>query len=274
MGAGLHALKPLYTSYHFLKIMNFDSILEISGLAKQFGGLWALDGVDMKVVKGRICLLIGPNGSGKTTLVNVITGVYQPDRGHVYFDGKQINGLKPHQIYKLGMVRTWQIPQPFQSLTVLENLLVSEKQNPGEGFFPPLLRSRWVGFEEEKIRKAYGILKLLKLDHLWDQQAFKLSGGQMKLLETGRALMSGAKMILMDEPAAGINPILAHEVFAYLREVNRKLGVTLLLIEHRLDLAIPYVDYVYAMHLGKIISEGKPSEVLNDIRVVESYLGG
>ncbi|MEM1943318.1 MAG: ABC transporter ATP-binding protein [Candidatus Caldarchaeum sp.] len=254
--------------------MTVETILTTRGVSKNFGGLWALDGVDISVQKGSMCLLIGPNGSGKTTLVNVVTGVYRPEHGEVFFDGKPVTGLKPHQIYRLGLVRTWQIPQPFQSLTVLENLLASEKYNPGEGLLSALNRSKWLKFEEEAVEKAYKILKLLKLDHLWDQQAFKLSGGQMKLLETGRALMSGAKMILMDEPAAGINPILAHEVFAYLKEVNRKLGVTLLLIEHRLDLAIPYVDYVYAMHLGKIISEGKPSEVLNDIRVVESYLGG
>ncbi|MEM2237234.1 MAG: ABC transporter ATP-binding protein [Candidatus Caldarchaeum sp.] len=254
--------------------MTVEKILVTQGLSKNFGGLWALDGVDIAVQKGSMCLLIGPNGSGKTTLVNVVTGVYKPEHGVVFFDGKPITGLKPHQIYGLGLVRTWQIPQPFQSLTVLENLLVSEKHNPGEGLLSALNRSNWDKFEEESIEKAFGILKLLKLDNLWDQQAFKLSGGQMKLLETGRALMSGAKMILMDEPAAGINPNLAHEVFTYLREVNKKLGITFLLIEHRLDLAIPYVDYVYAMHLGKVIAEGMPKEVLNNILVVESYLGG
>ncbi len=254
--------------------MTFNTILETRGLAKNFGGLWALDGVDISIRKGTMCLLIGPNGSGKTTLVNVVTGVYRPEKGEVFFDGKRITMLKPHEIYRLGLVRTWQIPQPFQSLTVLENLLVSEQHNPGEGLFSGLNRAKWLKYEEETIEKAYRILKLLKLDQLWDQQAFKLSGGQMKLLETGRALMCGAKMILMDEPAAGINPILAHEVFTYLRDVNRKLGVTFLLIEHRLDLAIPYVDYVYAMHLGKIIAEGRPEEVFNNVLVVESYLGG
>jgi len=234
----------------------------------------ALDGVDIEVDAGSMCLLIGPNGSGKTTLINTVTGVYKPDHGEIFFDGRNITRLKPHEIYRLGLVRTWQIPQPFQSLTVLENLLVSDKQHPGEGLFTALLRRRWFKHEVETVEKAYKILNLLKLDHLWDLQAFKLSGGQMKLLETGRALMSGAKMIMMDEPAAGINPLLAHEVFTHLREANRKLKVTFLLVEHRLDIAIPYVDRVYAMHQGKIIAEGAPKEVLENVLVIESYLGG
>jgi len=254
--------------------MSSDKILRVNGVAKSFGGLWALNGVNLDVVRGSMCLLIGPNGSGKTTLLNVVTGVLKPDKGEVFFDGKRITGLKPHEIYRLGLVRTWQIPQPFTSLTVLENLLVAEKDNPGEGVISFLRKSRWIKHEEETVEKAYRILQLLKLDHLWDQEAYKLSGGQMKLLETGRALMCGAKMILMDEPAAGINPVLAHEVLSHLREINKKLGITFLLIEHRLDIAIPYVDHVYAMHLGKVIAEGAPKEVLNNIQVVESYLGG
>jgi branched-chain amino acid transport system ATP-binding protein len=254
--------------------MNNNTILSCKGVYKSFGGLMALDGVDIEVDAGSMCLLIGPNGGGKTTLINTVTGVYKPDHGEIFFDGRNITRLKPHEIYRLGLVRTWQIPQPFQSLTVLENLLVSDKQHPGEGLFTALLRRRWFKHEVETVEKAYKILKLLKLDHLWDLQAFKLSGGQMKLLETGRALMSGAKMIMMDEPAAGINPLLAHEVFTHLREANRKLKVTFLLVEHRLDIAIPYVDRVYAMHQGKIIAEGAPKEVLENVLVIESYLGG
>ena len=249
-------------------------ILSCRGVYKSFGGLVALAGVDIEIEAGSMCLLIGPNGSGKTTLINTITGVYKPDKGEIFYSGRKITRLKPHEIYRLGLVRTWQIPQPFQSLTVIENLLVSGKQNPGEGLFTALIRRRWLKHEVESVEKAYEILKLLKLDHLWDQQAYKLSGGQMKLLETGRALMSGAKMIMMDEPAAGINPLLAHEVFTHLREVNRKLNVTFLLIEHRLDIAIPYVDRVYAMHQGRIIAEGAPKEVLENVVVIESYLGG
>ncbi|MCS6769424.1 MAG: ABC transporter ATP-binding protein [Candidatus Caldarchaeum sp.] len=252
--------------------MNY--ILTSTNVTKKFGGVAALDDVSLSIRRGSMALLIGPNGSGKSTLVNVITGVYKAERGRVFFDGVDITNLTPHTIYDLGLARTWQIPQPFMTLTVLENLLVAEKGNPGEGVFSSLLRRRWEKFEEESVERAYKILKILKLDHLWDRQAYGLSGGQMKLLETGRALMSGAKMIMMDEPAAGINPVLAHEVFTHLREVNRKLGITFLLIEHRLDIAVPYVDHVYAMHQGKIIAEGHPTEVLNNVLVIESYLGG
>lgn len=251
-----------------------NSILTVTNITKKFGGLTALDDVSLSLPRGKMALLIGPNGSGKSTLVNVITGVYKAERGRIFFDGVDITNLTPHAIYSLGLARTWQIPQPFMTLTVLENLLVAEKGNPGEGVFSSLLRKRWEKFEEESVERAYKILKILKLDHLWDRQAHGLSGGQMKLLETGRALMSGAKMIMMDEPAAGINPVLAHEVFTHLREVNRKLGITFLLIEHRLDIAVPYVDHVYAMHQGKIIAEGYPTEVLNNVLVIESYLGG
>ncbi|MCS7136915.1 MAG: ABC transporter ATP-binding protein [Candidatus Caldarchaeum sp.] len=251
-----------------------DKILVARGVTKRFGGLLALNGVDMGVKRGSMSLLIGPNGSGKTTLINTITGVYKPDSGNILFEEKRINNLKPHLIYGLGLVRTWQIPLPFHSMTVLENLLVSEKHRAGDGLISGLLKSRWIKHEEELVEKAYKILRILTLDHLWDQQAYKLSGGQMKLLETGRALMSGAKMILMDEPAAGLNPVLAKELFAHLREVSRQLGTTFLLVEHRLDLAIPFVDYVFAMHLGKVIAEGAPQQVLTNALVVESYLGG
>lgn len=251
-----------------------DYIIDVKRVSKSFGGVTALNDVSISIPRGSMVLLIGPNGSGKTTLINVITGVYKPDNGRIFFDGVDVTNRAPHEIYELGLVRTWQIPQPFMTLTVLENLLVAEKRNPGEGIFTFLSKRRWEKFEEESVKKAYRILKILKLDHLWDRPAYGLSGGQMKLLETGRALMSGAKMIMMDEPAAGINPVLAHEVFTHLREVNKKLGVTLLLIEHRLDIAIPYVDHVYAMHQGKIIAEGTPAQVLNNMLVIESYLGG
>ncbi|MEM2062015.1 MAG: ABC transporter ATP-binding protein, partial [Candidatus Caldarchaeum sp.] len=246
-----------------------ETILRIEDVRVSFGGLYALDGVNLEVEKNRMSLLIGPNGSGKTTLINTISGVYKPETGSIIFDGKPITGLKPHVISRIGLARTWQIPQPFQTLTVLENLLVSAKHNPGTGLFSSLFKSRWLKHDEELAEKAFEILKLLKLSHLWNEQAYKLSGGQMKLLEAGRALMSGAKMILMDEPAAGLNPVLANELLAHLRTICQQLKVTFLLVEHRLDLAIPYVDHVYAMHLGKVIAEGTPQKVLTNSVVVE-----
>jgi branched-chain amino acid transport system ATP-binding protein len=251
-----------------------ENVLTVKGVRKTFGGLVALDDVNISVEKGQMTMLIGPNGSGKTTLINCVTGFYKPDRGRVWFEGKEITGWSPHKVYEEGLVRTFQIPQPFQNLTVLENMLTAYRGNPGESFFKALYRKAWANEEAKATEMAFEFLELLKLDHMWNRPATHLSGGQMKLVEAGRAIMSGAKMILMDEPAAGIYPKLAHEVFSQLTEMKNKLGVTFLIIEHRLELVLPYVDYVYAMSTGKIISEGKSKEVLSDPTVMDSYLGG
>ncbi len=251
-----------------------EDILTAEGVRKTFGGLVALEYVNINVKKGLMTMLIGPNGSGKTTLINCVTGFYKPDRGRVWFDGKEITGWPPHKVYETGVVRTFQIPQPFQKLTILENLLAAYRGNPGESFLKALFRKAWVSEEEKAIQMALKLLKLLNLDHMWNRPATHLSGGQMKLVEAGRAIMSGAKMILMDEPASGIYPKLAHEVFSHLTEMRNRLGVTFLIIEHRLELVLPYVDHVYAMSTGKIISEGKPKKVLSDPAVIDSYLGG
>ena len=251
-----------------------ENELTVKGIRKTFGGLVALDDVNIDVQKGLLTMLIGPNGSGKTTLINCVTGFYTPDKGRVWFEGKEITGMPPHQVYDQGLVRTFQIPQPFTKLTVLENLLTAYRGNPGEGFIKALRRKTWVQDEEKATEKAFQFLELLSLDHMWDRPATHLSGGQMKLVEAGRAIMSGARMILMDEPAAGIFPKLAHEVFSHLTDMKTKLGVTFLIIEHRLELVLPYVDYVYALARGNLVSQGKPNEVLSDPVVIESYLGG
>jgi branched-chain amino acid transport system ATP-binding protein len=250
-----------------------EKILEVINVTKMFGGLAALNSLSLTVQKGLMTLLIGPNGSGKTTLINVVAGLYKPESGTIRFEGENITGLTPHEIYRRGLVRTFQIPQPFTRLTVFENLMTARGSNRGENFALAPLRRMWMDDEENVAREAARIIKLIRLEHVWEQPAYKLSGGQMKLLEVGRALMSGARMLMMDEPAAGINPALAHELFTHLRELNKKTGVTFLLIEHRLDIALPYVDKVYAMHMGRLIAEGKPEEVLSNSLVVESYLG-
>jgi branched-chain amino acid transport system ATP-binding protein len=218
-------------------------------------------------------MLIGPNGSGKTTLVNVVTGFYRPDRGSIWFENKEITRFPPHKVYEAGIARTFQIPQPFRKLTVLENMPTAYRYNLGESFSKALFRRVWVSKEEEATEMAYRILDMLELINICDRPSSELSGGQMKLLEAGRAIMSGAKMILMDEPAAGIYPQLAREIFASLTGMKNKLGVTFLVIEHRLDLVLPYIDYAYAMSRGKIVSQGKPDDVLNDEAVIESYVG-
>jgi branched-chain amino acid transport system ATP-binding protein len=249
--------------------------IAVRGVVKTFGGLRALDGVDMEVRPSSMSLLIGPNGSGKTTLINVISGVLKPDSGRVLLDGRDITGKPPHEIYRLGVLRTWQIPQPFLRLSVLENVMVADGSNPGEGFLSSVLRRfGWLRYEGELVERAFRILELVKLDNLWDAEAYKLSGGQMKLLEIARALMSGAKALLLDEPAGGVNPVLAEELLSNLVRIRDRLGVTFLIVEHRLELAMKYTEYCYAMFNGKVIAEGRPSEVLENAKVIEAYLGG
>jgi len=251
-----------------------QEMLCVEELTKTFGGLVALDEISLDVKKGLVTMLIGPNGSGKTTLINCVSGFYNPDKGKITFDGKVITNWPPHKIYELGLVRTFQIPQPFQKLTVLENLLTAYRGHPGEGFLRAPFKRFWIKEEEKATEMAFNILELLDLDHMWNQPASDLSGGQMKLVEAGRAIMSGAKMILMDEPAAGLYPKLAQELFYYLTEMKKRLGVTFLIVEHRLELVLEFIDHVYAMARGKVISEGKPDKVLEDPIVIESYLGG
>ncbi|MGA1974577.1 MAG: ABC transporter ATP-binding protein [Conexivisphaerales archaeon] len=242
-------------------------------MGKSFGGLKALDGVSLTVEKGKLTILIGPNGSGKTTLINTVSGFYKPDQGTVIFGEKDITGWAPHRVYGAGLARTFQVPSIFFKLTVLENLLVADRGNPGEGFGRSMLRKFWEAEESASITKAAGLLKLLNLSDHWDKQAFALSGGQMKLLEIGRALMSGANLLLLDEPVSGVNPTLAHEIFADLVKLRNELGLTLLIVEHRLDIAAQYVDAAHALAFGKVIASGKPQEVLSDKRVIEAYLG-
>jgi len=261
---------PLFSFW----LVNMSNILVTHNIRKAFGGVMALDGVDMEVEDGAVTMLMGPNGSGKTTLINVIAGVYKPEDGQVTYNGEDITGWPPHKIYQLGLVRTFQVPHPFVKLTVLENFLVSSRGNEGEGFLKAPFKQTWIKKEEEITDFAFKLLQQLKLDHLWNEQAYKLSGGQTKLLEIGRALMSGAQVVLMDEPLSGINPTLAHEIFSHILSLRKDLGITFLIIEHRLEIALQYVDYVYAMDKGKITVSGAPEKVINDPRVIEAYLGG
>ncbi len=245
-------------------------ILKTQNLSKFFDGLKALDKVNIEVSKNSITLVIGPNGSGKTTLINVISGFYKADEGKVFFENKDITNKPPHEINKLGLVRTFQIPQPLKKLTVLENLLVAA-ENPGEKILGSLKRE-WIKREEELVEKAFGILEFLKIDHLWDTEAYKLSGGQLKLLEVARALMRDAKLMVMDEPIAGVNPVLAENILSKLVELKER-GVSFLIVEHRLDIILKYVDYIYVMANGRVIAEGLEDEILNNPKVVEVYLG-
>lgn len=205
----------------------------------------------------------------------MITGVLKPDSGKILFEGMDITELRAHERFRLGIARTFQIPRLFQNLSVLENTVVGRYGNPGEGLLYGLLKRVWSGFEKRAYEDAFRNLDHLRLRDLSDRKPRELSGGQMKLLEMSRVLMPfKPKLVVMDEPIAGVNPALAHEIFSLIRGMSREYGITFLIVEHRLDIAVEYADYAYAMHLGKVISQGEPRSVLEDPRVIESYLGG
>jgi len=248
-------------------------ILSVQQVSKSFGNLRALDGISIDVAESKVSILIGPNGSGKTTLINVISGLYSADSGKILFEDRDVTGVPPYKLYDLGMARTFQIPALFWKLTVLENLLIAEKGNPGEHFLKSLLTRFWKNKEMEATERASKILDLLGLSRLWNQPAYLLSGGQMKLVEIGRALMSNAKLLLLDEPVSGVNPTLAHEIFSRILKLRDEFGLSFFIVEHRLDIALKYVDEIFAMALGKLIASGLPDEVMNNKRVIEAYLG-
>ena len=189
------------------------ALLSVRNIGKHFDGNVVLESIDMDVEGGRVYQLIGPNGSGKTTLVNVISGVLKATSGTVIFDGHDITGMEPHQIYQYGLVRSFQIPQPFVNLNVNENLMTSSTDNAGDKYRHSPLRTKWVPDEKKLQKKADDLMDLVSLTGVVDNLSSNLSGGQMKLLELGRIMMSGAKMIFMDEPIAGVNPTLAHDIF-------------------------------------------------------------
>ncbi len=249
-----------------------EYILITENLTKRFGGLVAVNNVSIKVRRNSLTMLMGPNGAGKSTFVNTCTGVLKPDGGKVIFDGVDITGWPPHKVYRAGFVRTFQIPAPFQKLTVLENVLASMSHS-GESPIKAPIKPLWIKEEEEKVERAFEILKNVGLEDHWDVEAFRLGGGQLKMLEVSRALATGAKLIALDEPIGGVDPAYAGNILTYVSNLRKKWDVTFLLIEHRIDIALPFADYVYVMDRGKLIAEGLPDEVANNPKVIEIYIG-
>lgn len=250
------------------------AILEVRRLSKRFGGLKAVDSIDLDVEAETITGLIGPNGSGKTTLFNMISGIILRDSGEIWFEGERIDGLKPFEIYAKGVVRSFQIPRLFWKLTVLDNMLLAARGFNGESLMGAIFRRRvWIVEEKHLVDKALEILDLLGLSDSIFKPAYQLSGGQMKLLEIGRALMADPKLLLLDEPTAGVNPKLAYGIFRKIEEIRRAYGTTFFVIEHRVETLFSYADWVYVMSNGSIIYSGKPSGVTSDSSVQKAYLG-
>ena len=249
-------------------------MLELKGVCKAFGGLRAVDDVTLSLTRGAITGLIGPNGAGKTTLFNTIAGALAPSSGSILFDGQEIAGKAPHQIYRTGIARTFQIPRPFGALSVLENLMLAPLGQSGEKWWNTLVRPGRVRQEERANRdKAVKVLDFLNLTRLADEPARNLSGGQLKLLELGRTLMSDPQLILLDEPGAGVNPTLLGQIIERIVELNRR-GITFLIIEHNMDMVMNLCSPVVVMASGRLLMQGSPQEVRRDPRVLDAYLGG
>ncbi|MGC9108058.1 MAG: ABC transporter ATP-binding protein [Infirmifilum sp.] len=253
------------------------SILEVQSVSKRFGGIIALDKVSLSVPQGAVVGLIGPNGSGKTTLFNVVTGFYVPDAGEVWFNNngssERIDGLNPNDVFAKGIVRTFQIPRLFKSLTVLENLLVTPLQQKGENPLKALNPKAWGEEERRLARKALSLLKRFGLLEYAHVKVSELSGAHIKLLETMRGLMTDARLFLLDEPAAGVEAGAAHELFRLVKSLQGD-GYTFFIVEHRIEILMQYVEYVYVMHNGKLLAEGKPEEIISNEKVIEAYIGG
>lgn len=247
------------------------NMLIAENVSKTFDGLVAVNRVNIVVKENTFTMLIGPNGCGKTTLINCCTGILKPTSGRVLFGDIDITGWKPHEIYRVGFVRSFQIPLPFIGLTVIDNVL-GAMRNPGESPAKAPFVNRWADVEEENMARAMDILAKVGLDRHWDLPSSSLGAAQLKMLEVAKGLSSGAKLIALDEPIGGVDPASAHEILSHVARLKAE-GLTFLVVEHRIDIAAPFADYIYAMELGTLISEGTPDEVLNDPKVIEVYLG-
>lgn len=248
-------------------------LLEVHDAARSFYGVHALDGVQLRVEAHRITGLIGPNGAGKTTLFNCISGIVPPDRGSVHFAGRDITGWRPDRIARVGLVRTFQVARGFPRLSVYENLLLYGDRQPGEQVLAAWRRpAKALRREAELVELAYAIAERLDLVRVLNEPASALSGGQKKLLEIGRVLMAHPRLVLLDEPVAGVNPSLAREIARHLRSLVDE-GLTILLIEHHMDTIAALCDHVVVLAEGRNLGEGTFAEVAADPAVQEAYMG-
>ena len=249
-------------------------MLQISNINKSFGGLKVLNNLSLKIEKGSITGLIGPNGAGKTTLFNVINGSIKPDSGSVQLDNYELIGLQPHELFEIGVLRTFQIPHEFFSLTVLDNLLVVPPNKIGETFFGQWFFEKKIKkIEEINVKKAQDILDILGLSHLEKEYAGNLSGGQKKLLELGRVMMVEPKIILLDEVGAGVNKTLLKKISNIIKKLNKEKKYTFIMIEHDLDFISKLCDTIIVMAEGQFLTQGNIQQIKSNQKVIDIYLG-
>lgn len=249
-------------------------LLEVRGVSKSFGGVAAVRDASLEVAEGSITALIGPNGAGKTTLFNIVSGFLRADDGEIRFAGRRIERERGDTIARSGLVRIFQTPRVLTKMTVLENMMLAARRQPGERLTMSLIAPRRVRLRERDVRaQAQETIELVGLRHLADAFAGTLSGGQRKLLELGRALMVEPRMILLDEPMAGVAPVLAEQLLVHIRILRAERGVTVLVIEHDMDVVMSVSDRVIVMDEGRVIAEGAPEAIQRNERVIEAYLG-
>ena len=249
-------------------------MINLQNVSLHFGGIRAVDGASFDIRKGSITGLIGPNGAGKTTLFNLVAGMFAPSTGSVILDGEDITGMKPHQLFAKGLLRTFQIAHEFSSLSVRENLMMVPGNQSGESLMNTWFHRDLVAQEEEETRsKANEVIDFLNLNHLADAPAGTMSGGQKKLLELGRTMMVDAKVVLLDEVGAGVNRTLLNEIGDAIIRLNKERGYTFCMIEHDMDFISRLCNPVVVMAEGKVLMQGTAEEVKSDENVIEAYLG-
>jgi branched-chain amino acid transport system ATP-binding protein len=249
-----------------------DSILVADSITRRFGGLTAVNVDHCEVQRGVITALIGPNGAGKTTFFNLVTGFDKPDTGTWSFDGVALDGLVSYRVARLGMVRTFQLTKSLARLSVMDNMKLGASGQTGEGFFRALVKSGWRSQETEITERADALLGRFNLAHMRDEYAGELSGGQRKLLEMARALMSQPTLLMLDEPMAGVNPALAQTIIGHVQQL-REDGLTVVFVEHDMDVVRTISDWVVVMSEGEIIAEGRHRSIVANPRVIDAYLG-
>lgn len=251
-----------------------QQILQVNKASRVFGGLRAVSEVDMEIAKGELVGLIGPNGAGKTTLFNLLTGVYEPSEGTILLNGRSVGGMKPYQITKLGAARTFQNIRLFGEMTVLENVLVAYNMHAKHSLFSSIFRlPKHFSGEQEMKEKAVEFLKIFKLDGKQQELAKNLPYGEQRRLEIARALAAKPQLLLLDEPAAGMNPQETTELMNLIRWIRDEFKITILLIEHDMGLVMGVCERIYVLDHGQIIAAGTPGEIRANPKVIEAYLG-